>query len=127
MTAKKKKQTAERELYAPVKAFLEKQGYQVKAEVRGCDAVGLRGDEPPAIVELKRKFNLDLVLQGVARLGLSDRVYLAVDGATARGIPCFHDMRELQRWLAPEARICAVCHAPIPIDGIGLCGPCCAP
>jgi hypothetical protein len=85
VTAKKKKQTAERELYAPVKAFLEKQGYQVKAEVRGCDAVGLRGDEPPAIVELKRKFNLDLVLQGVDRLGLSDRVYLAVDGATARG------------------------------------------
>jgi len=76
---------AERDLYAPVKAFLEKQGYKVKAEVRGCDVVGVRGAEPPAIVELKRKFNLDLVLQGVDRLGLSDRVYLAVDGATARG------------------------------------------
>jgi hypothetical protein len=76
---------AERDLYAPVKAFLEKQGYAVKAEVRGCDVVGVRGQEPPAIVELKRKFNLDLVLQGVDRLGLSDRVYLAVDGAGARG------------------------------------------
>lgn len=79
------KQRAERELYAPVKSFLEKQGYTVKAEVRGCDVVALRGQEPPVIVELKRKFNLDLVLQGVDRLALSDRVYLAVDGDTARG------------------------------------------
>lgn len=86
MTAKtKKKPAAERDLYAPVKAFLEKQGYRVKGEVRGCDVVGVRGDEPPAIVELKRKFNLGLLLQGVDRLALSDRVYLAVDGATARG------------------------------------------
>lgn len=83
--AAKRKPAPERALYAPVKAFLQSQGYEVKAEVRGCDVVGVRGAEPPAIVELKRKFNLDLVLQGVDRLGLSDRVYLAVDGATARG------------------------------------------
>ncbi|MGQ0676998.1 MAG: DUF2161 family putative PD-(D/E)XK-type phosphodiesterase [Rhodospirillales bacterium] len=83
--AAKPKPAPERALYAPVKAFLEGQGYEVKAEVRGCDVVGVRGAEPPAIVELKRKFNLDLVLQGVDRLGLSERVYLAVDGATARG------------------------------------------
>ncbi len=83
--AAKLKPRAERELYAPVKAFLEKQGYQVKAEIRGCDVVALRGQEPPVIVELKRKFNLDLVLQGVDRQALSDRVYLAVDGDTARG------------------------------------------
>jgi len=77
--------TAERELYAPVKAFLEAQGYDVKAEVRGCDAVARRGDEAPVIVELKRRFSLDLVLQGVGRLALSDKVYLAVDGDGARG------------------------------------------
>jgi hypothetical protein len=83
--AARTRKPAERELYAPVKTFLEQQGYKVKAEVKGCDVVGVRGDEPPAIVELKRRFNLDLLLQGVDRLGLSDRVYLAVDGATARG------------------------------------------
>jgi len=68
----------ESELYAPVKALLEGQGYVVKGEVRGCDVVAVRGEEPPVIVELKRVFGLSLVLQGVDRLALSDRVYLAV-------------------------------------------------
>lgn len=70
--------TLESDLYAPVKALLEGQGYVVKGEVRGCDVVGVRGDEPPVVVELKRAFNLSLVFQGVDRLALSERVYLAV-------------------------------------------------
>ncbi len=70
--------TAEADLYAPVKALLEGQGYDVKGEVLRCDVVGVRGDEPPVIVELKRRFNLDLVLQGVDRLAMTDRVYVAV-------------------------------------------------
>lgn len=70
--------TLESDLYAPVKALLEGQGYVVKGEVRGCDVVGVRGDEPPVVVELKRSFGLSLVLQGVDRLALSERVYLAV-------------------------------------------------
>lgn len=68
----------EEDLYAPVKAFLEGQGYEVKAEVRGCDLVARRGEEPAVIVELKSGFTLPLVLQGIDRLALSDRVYLAV-------------------------------------------------
>src|SRR4030095_8721134 len=68
----------ESELYAPVKALLEEQGYVVKGEVRGCDVVAVRGGEPPVIVELKRAFGLGLVLQGIDRLAASDRVYLAV-------------------------------------------------
>ncbi len=70
--------TAETDLYAPVKAFLEGQGYVVKGEVRQCDLVAVRGAEPPVVVELKRAFNLSLVLQGVDRLSLSDTVYLAI-------------------------------------------------
>lgn len=66
------------DLYAPVKAFLERQGYVVKAEVRHCDVVGVRGDEPPVVVELKRGFGMDLLLQGVDRLTMTDAVYLAV-------------------------------------------------
>ncbi len=68
----------ESDLYAPVKALLEGQGYVVKGEVRGCDVVAVRGGEPPVIVELKRAFGLSLVLQGVDRLAISDRVYLAI-------------------------------------------------
>jgi hypothetical protein len=71
-------QRRETALYAPVKAFLERRGYEVKGEVRGCDLVARRGDEPLVIVELKLRFNLGLVLQGIDRLALTERVYLAV-------------------------------------------------
>ena len=70
--------TLESDLYAPVKTLLEGQGYVVKGEVRGCDVVAVRGQEPPVVVELKRTFGLGLVLQGVDRLALTDLVYLAV-------------------------------------------------
>ncbi|NIA70703.1 hypothetical protein HBA54_19065 [Pelagibius litoralis] len=69
---------SEEDLYAPVKAFFEGQGYEVKAEVRGCDLVARRGAEPPVVVELKTGFTLPLILQGIDRLALSDHVYLAV-------------------------------------------------
>ncbi len=69
---------SEQDLYAPVKAFFEGQGYEVKSEVRGCDLVAQRDGEAPVIVELKMGFTLPLVLQGIDRLALSDHVYLAV-------------------------------------------------
>jgi hypothetical protein len=75
---------AEAALYPPVKEFLERQGYEVKGEVRGCDLVARRGDEPPVIVELKLRFNLPLILQGIDRLALTERVYLAVPRAQAQ-------------------------------------------
>jgi hypothetical protein len=68
----------ETELYAPVKAFLEGQGYTVKSEIKNCDLVAVRGDEPMVIVELKTSFSIGLLLQGVDRLALSDLVYVAV-------------------------------------------------
>jgi hypothetical protein len=86
-------------LYAPVKEFLERQGYEVKGEVRGCDLVARRGDEPPVIVELKRRFSLPLVLQGVDRLALTERVYLAVprpDGQRRAG-PLAPDRTEIRK------------------------------
>jgi hypothetical protein len=68
----------EADLYPGVKAFLTQQGYDVKGEVRGCDVVAVRRGEPPVVVELKLAFNLTLLLQGIERLALTDRVYLAV-------------------------------------------------
>jgi hypothetical protein len=73
-------------LYAPVKRFLEAQGFAVKGEICGCDLVALRGDEPPIVVigELKLAFNLELVLQGINRSAACDQVWLAVR-MSARG------------------------------------------
>jgi hypothetical protein len=74
-------------LYMPVKEFLERRGYEVKGEVRGCDLVARRGDEPLVVVELKLRFSLALVLQGVDRLALTERVYLAVPRPSSRRRP----------------------------------------
>ena len=68
----------ETELYPPVKAFLEAQGYAVKGEVEACDLVAVRGDEAPVIVELKTSFTLGLVFQGIARQSVTENVYLGV-------------------------------------------------
>ena len=68
---------AEVDLYAPIKAFLEAQGYEVKGEIGACDIVAVRPDEDPVVVELKERLNLALVLQAVDRLRVSDSVYVA--------------------------------------------------
>ena len=68
----------ETDLYPPVKTFLEGQGYVVKSEVGAADVVAMRGGEPPVIVELKLSFSLALVHQCVARLAVTDDVYMAV-------------------------------------------------
>ena len=74
----------ETDLYAPVKRLLEEQGYTVRAEVDRCDLVAVRGGEPPVIVELKRRFALSLVYQGIERQRITDAVYLAVAAPSGR-------------------------------------------
>jgi hypothetical protein len=73
----------ETDLYPPIKAFLEAQGFEVKGEVGDCDVLAVRGDEPPVVVELKRTFGLDVILQAVDRLAVSETVYVAVPGASS--------------------------------------------
>ena len=67
----------ETELYAPIKAFLEAQDYEVKAEVASADVVACRAGEDPLIVELKTSFSLALVYQGIERQKITDAVYIA--------------------------------------------------
>lgn len=74
----------ETDLYPPVKMFLEAQGYEVKAEVGPADVMARRGDEPPVIVELKLGFSLALFHQALARLRITDAVYVAVPRGTGR-------------------------------------------
>lgn len=74
----------ETELYAPVKAFLEGQGYTVKAEIGAADVVACRDGDEPVIVELKTSFSLGLVHQAVARQAITDVVYIAAPRNTGR-------------------------------------------
>lgn len=105
----KRERLVETSLYAPVKAFLEGQGYTVKGEIGRCDVVARRADEPPVIVELKTVVNLELLLQGVERLSLSDTVYLAV--ASPRGASPVFD-RRLQKLLRRLGLGLLVVHPP---------------
>ncbi|MFV0360188.1 DUF2161 domain-containing phosphodiesterase [Tropicimonas sp.] len=88
----------ETDLYPPVKALLESQGYTVKAEIGAADvvAMGEEGDDP-VIVELKGTFSLSLFHQAVARQRISDSVYVAVPHN--RG-------RRFQRALRANAALC---------------------
>ena len=85
----------ETDLYGPVKSFLEGQGYVVKSEVGLADVVALRGGEPPLIVELKLGFSLALVHQCIARLAVSDEVYMAV--ATGKGKPFAKSLKNMTK------------------------------
>jgi hypothetical protein len=68
----------ETDLYLPLKKYLERLGYDVKAEINGCDVVAVREAEPPLIIELKRGLTLLLLYQAVDRLALSETVYVAI-------------------------------------------------
>lgn len=90
----------ETSLYLPVKRFLERLGFEVKGEIHGCDIVAVKPDLPPLVVviELKLRFNLDLVLQGVDRTAACDEIWLAVR-STTRGRERDPRVRKLCRLL----------------------------
>lgn len=68
----------EADLYAPVKAYLQRQGYDVKGEVGAVDVMAVRKGDPAVLVELKLGFTLALFHQGIDRLAVTDLVYVAV-------------------------------------------------
>ncbi|MGY3437114.1 MULTISPECIES: DUF2161 domain-containing phosphodiesterase [unclassified Marinovum] len=74
----------ETELYPYVKALLESQGYEVKAEIGAADVVALRDGDDPVIVELKTGFALTLFHQAIARQTVTDCVYIAVPRVTGK-------------------------------------------
>jgi hypothetical protein len=92
----------ETELYAPIKHFFEQRGYTVRGEVKHCDLVAIRGDEPPVIVELKKSFNIPLLVQGIERLRLTQDVYVAFELPNKGKAPHrlqWEDIRRLCRML----------------------------
>ncbi|WP_424766327.1 DUF2161 family putative PD-(D/E)XK-type phosphodiesterase [Paenibacillus sp. sgz302251] len=70
----------EEELYNPIKKYYEQLGYIVKSEVLHCDLVAIHPERSETIiVEMKKTFNLALLLQGVERLRINKHVILAVE------------------------------------------------
>jgi hypothetical protein len=74
----------ETELYPPIKAFLEGQGYTVKAEIGAADVVACRDGEDPVVIELKTGFSLSLIHQAIARQAITDAVYVAAPRGTGK-------------------------------------------
>jgi len=67
----------ETDLYEPIRAFLETEGYQVQAEVKHCD-IAAEKDGQLVIVELKKAFTLKLVYQAIERQSLTEQVFVAI-------------------------------------------------
>ena len=82
----------ETDLYEPIRAFLEEEGYQVQAEVKHCDIAAVK-DGQLVIVELKKAFSLKLVYQGLERQSLTDQVFVAIPRPkTGAREKCWKDM-----------------------------------
>jgi len=115
----------ETELYRPVVAYLENQGYRVNSEVKNCD-ITARRDEDLIIVELKTRFSLALVYQGINRKKLTSAVYVAVPVMGSKGYPPHYRslkdlLRRLEiglllvRFLKTKTRVEPVLH-PLPFE-----------
>lgn len=68
----------ESDLYAPVRAFLEEQGFVVQAEIKSCDIAATNEEGELIIVELKKAFGLKLVYQALDRQSMTENVYVAI-------------------------------------------------
>lgn len=71
----------EKTLFPIIKAYLEAQGYEVKAEVLHADVVAKK-EEQMLIIEMKTVFSVRLIYQGLKRMQMSDLVYLAIPKST---------------------------------------------
>ena len=67
----------ETDLYKPVKELLLKQGFDVKAEIKGIDILASKADVLCA-VELKMSVSLKLIYQAIDRQKIVDQVYVAI-------------------------------------------------
>jgi len=67
----------ETDLYAPIKAFLQEQGYTVRSEVKHCDIVAKK-DSELIVIEMKLQFSVDLLIQATKRQQLTNGVYIAI-------------------------------------------------
>ncbi|MDP3487828.1 MAG: DUF2161 family putative PD-(D/E)XK-type phosphodiesterase [Bacillota bacterium] len=67
----------ETDLFPPVAEYLLQLGFAVRSEVRGCDITAVKDNEL-VIVELKKNFSIDLLIQATNRQRAADTVYVAI-------------------------------------------------
>jgi len=84
-----KSELREIDLYPPLEKFLTHQGYLVHAEVVLSD-ISATKEGMLLVVEVKLRFNLDVILQALERQRAADAVYIAVPIRNFRRYP--------QRW-----------------------------
>src|SRR5690625_1069294 len=72
-----KKKIYETDLYEPIQNYFYSLGYQVQAEVNGCDVVAFKG-ESLIIIELKLNLNITLLVQAANRQKFTEEVYIAI-------------------------------------------------
>lgn len=77
VAAGKEAHLRETDLYGPVRDWLVARGYTVRSEVKDCDIAATRDDDL-VVVELKRRFSVDLLLQATQRQRVADSVYVAL-------------------------------------------------
>ena len=89
MRKKKPVLPRETDLYAPIHDYLEAHGYTVRAEVNHCD-ITAKKDDDLIVIELKRQFDVPLLIQATARRRITDSVYVA--------FPAPDDLGPKSRW-----------------------------
>ncbi len=82
----------EKDLYQPIKEYLENLGYSVKAEVRNLDIMAVKNDTT-IVVEMKKGLSLKLLFQGCDRQRIFDNVYIAISnpGSKTRKTKAFKE------------------------------------
>lgn len=67
----------EKDLFLPIKKYMEKYGFEVDGEVKKCDIVCIK-EELMIAIELKKTLNYKLILQAIDRQKTFDIVYVAI-------------------------------------------------
>lgn len=93
------KSVLETDLYPPIEKFLKKKGYTVHAEVLLSDISAVKGGEL-LVVEMKTRFNIEVLLQAVRRQEAADSVFIAVPVHPTRRYPArWSDIKRICRRL----------------------------
>jgi hypothetical protein len=88
----------ETDLFPPLADFLQGEGYSVHAEVLGTDIAARRGGEL-LLVEMKLRFNIDVLLQAAGRQGAADKTYIAVPARNGKRPPKWSELKDILRRL----------------------------